>query len=145
MPAVVAVHGRRILVAGSRRIATVTPATGAVRVRRVPELRPSRGVGALPLQGGRTVAFAGPDLLYVDYLNRRVRRVAVGVDFIEPWRGGVLTSGFTRAVAWDVHGRRTFSRRLRSGEFVSPAPDGRRLVLARFTSNGVEVRRTLNP
>jgi hypothetical protein len=36
-------------------------------------------------------------------------------------------------------------RRLRPDEFISPAPDGRRLILARYTSNGVEVRRTLNP
>jgi hypothetical protein len=144
-PAVVAVHGGRFLVGGSGRMATVTPATGAVRLRRVPGLRPSRGVTALALRGGRTIAFAGPDLLYVDFLRRRVRRIATGVDFMEPWRGGVLTSGYGRATAWDAYGRRTFTRRLRLDEFISPTPDRRRLVLARYTSNGVERRRTLNP
>jgi hypothetical protein len=144
-PAVVAVHGGRFLVAGSGRIATVTPATGAVRMRRVPQLRPSRGVTALALRAGRTIAFAGPDLLYVDFLRRRVRRIATGVDFMEPWRGGVLTSGYGRATAWDAYGRRTFTRRLRPDEFISPTPDHRRLVLARYTSNGVDLRRTLNP
>jgi hypothetical protein len=145
MPGLAAVRGGRLVVAGSGRIATVVPATGAVRVRHVPALRRSRALTTLPLRRGRTLALAGRDLSYLDVRSGRLRLVARGVGAVARWRGGVLSSGFWRAVAWDAHGRRVFSRPMRPNEFVAPAPDGRRLVLARYSGNGVEVRRTLNP
>jgi hypothetical protein len=144
-PGMVVARDGRVIVVGSRRIAWVTPRTGAVRIRRPAGLSPARVRVALALRGGREIAIAGPDLLYLDVASGRLRRVAAKVDAVDRWRGGVLSSGFSTATAWDAAGRQVFHRRLRTTEFVAPTADGRRLVLARLTSNGVEVRRTLNP
>jgi hypothetical protein len=143
-PALIVAGGDPVVL-GARTAVRVDAATGRATVHRVPALNDVRQRIAFPVDGGRRFATIGPGLLYLDPRTWRTQRVAPGAGFAERWRDGALAGVGAYAVGFDGAGRRVFRRRLHNAEFVSVAPDGVQLLVQRWSSNGADVVRTLNP